>query len=270
MDRGLANWRHLLLGNNIIVDYQPKDNFLEEIGLPSCVFVNTTSALDYDHAILNAQRNNTDELQTIRSKYPLTNDNNHWTLNHRLIVMGNNDLKRGVITLYHNFPTTGHAEGRKTLLTINRDYWWPSMWQDVADFVKGCATCQSTKSRTTQPKPPLYPITTEPDALPFETITMDFITKLPESKGYDTILTITDQACLKAALFLPCKEEINVEGVAALYAQKVFPHFSIPRKVISDRDTCFTARFTRELCWMLQIQQNISSAYHPQMDGQSE
>ena len=144
------------------------------------------------------------------------------------------------------------------------------MQQDVADFIKGCATCQSTKSRTTQPKPPLYPITTEPDTLPFETIAMDFITKLPKSEGHDMILTITDQACLKATLFLPCKEQIDAEGVAALYAQKVFPHFGIPQKVISNRDTRFMARFTKELCWILQIQQNISTTYHPQTDGQSE
>ena len=102
------------------------------------------------------------------------------------------------------------------------------MRQDVTDFVKGCAVCQSTKPRMTQPKPPLYPITTEPGTLPFETIALDFITKLPESEGNDTILTITDQACSKAALFLPCKETIDAKGVAALYAQKVFPHYGIP------------------------------------------
>ena len=65
---------------------------------------------------------------------------------------------------------------------------------------------------------------------------MDFITKLPSSKEYDTILTITDQVCSKAALFLPCKEQIDTEGVAALYAQRVFPHFGIPQKVITDKD----------------------------------
>ena len=144
------------------------------------------------------------------------------------------------------------------------------MRQDVSNFVKGCATCQSTKPRTNQPKPPLYPITIEPKALPFETIALDFITKLPESEGNDTILTITDQACSKATFFIPCKEAIDAEGVANLYAQKVFPYYGVPKKVISDRDTRFTAKFTKELCRMLQIQQNISSAYHPQTDGQSE
>ncbi len=66
------------------------------------------------------------------------------------------------------------------------------MRQDIVDFIKGCATCQSTKPRTTQPKPPLYPITAEPDTLPFETIAMDFIIKLPKSEGHDMILIITD------------------------------------------------------------------------------
>src|SRR6266576_6202748 len=144
------------------------------------------------------------------------------------------------------------------------------MQQDIADFVKGCATCQSTKPRTNQPKPPLYPITTTLNALSFKTSVMDFNTKMPKSEEHNTILTITDQACFKATLFLSCKEQINAEGVVALYTQRVFSHFGIPRKVISNRDTCFTARFTKELCQILQIQQNINNIYHPQTDGQSE
>jgi hypothetical protein len=184
--------------------------------------------------------------------------------------VGNNDLKKGIITLYHKLPTAGHAEGYKTLFSIGKDYWWPIMHKDIKEFIKGCATCQATKPRTTQPKPPLYPISSEVKTLPFETITMDFITKLPTSKGNDTILTITNKGCLKATLFLPCQEQINMEGVSKLYADRVFPHFGIPKKVITDRDTRFTAKFTRELCQILQIKQNISSAYHPQTDGQSE
>jgi hypothetical protein len=99
---------------------------------------------------------------------------------------------------------------------------------------------------------------------------MDFITKLPISKGNDTILTITNQGCSKATLFLPCQEKIDAEGIAKLYADRVFPHFGIPKKVITNRNTRFTAKFTNELCQILQIQQNISSAYHSQTDGQSE
>src|SRR5487761_1339764 len=50
----------------------------------------------------------------------------------------------------------------------------------------------------------------------------------------------------------------------------IFPHYVIPKKVITDRDTCFTSNFFRELCCILGVKQNISTAYHPQTDGQSE
>ena len=68
--------------------------------------------------------------------------------------------------------------------------------------------------------------------------------KLPDSNGNDSILTIVDHDCSKATIFLPCKETIDTLGVATLYATQVFPHYGIPKKVISDRDPRFTAEFT--------------------------
>jgi len=126
------------------------------------------------------------------------------------------------------------------------------------------------KVNTHLTKPPLYPITAVPDSLPFQTIALDFITKLLESLGHNTILTITDHDCSKASIFIPCKEAIDSEGVAKLYIQHVVPHYGLPKKIISDRDTRFTSNFTKELCCILGIKQNISTAYHPQTDGQSE
>ena len=68
---------------------------------------------------------------------------------------------------------------------------------------------------THKTRPPLYPIKPQ-NTSPFETIALDFITKLPESRGFDTILTITDHDCSKAVLFIPCREEIDGPGVALL------------------------------------------------------
>jgi transposase InsO family protein len=99
---------------------------------------------------------------------------------------------------------------------------------------------------------------------------MDFIVKLPTSKGYDLILTITDHDCTKAVILLPCKETIDAPGVAALFKEQVFPFVGIPKKVITDRDTHFTSSFFKELCRQLGIEQAMASAYHPQTDGQSE
>jgi hypothetical protein len=99
---------------------------------------------------------------------------------------------------------------------------------------------------------------------------MDLITQLPKSDGSDAILTIVDQGCTRAAIFLPCSTTITGEGVAQLYLENVYQWFRLPEKVISDRDPRFTSYFAKALCEKLQIQQNISSAFHPQMDGLSE
>jgi hypothetical protein len=77
-------------------------------------------------------------------------------------------------------------------------------------------------------KTPICPITAEHPHTLFGTIAMDFITKLPISKGYDTILTITNHDCSKAILLFPCKETITAEEVAKLYAVHIFPHYGIP------------------------------------------
>jgi hypothetical protein len=136
--------------------------------------------------------------------------------------------------------------------------------------MQGCETCQSSKAGTTRPKPPPAPISTSEWQNPFQTISIDLITDLPKSRGYDSILTIVDHGCSKVAIFLPCCKTIDTAGVAGLYAKRVFPFFSIPRRVISDRDLRFTARFTKEFCGILKIDQNLSTAYHPQTNGQSE
>ena len=144
------------------------------------------------------------------------------------------------------------------------------MKDEVEDYVKGCATCQSTKPHTNIPKAPLNPITITPDAMPFDVINIDFITKLPPSDGFDSIMTIVDHDCTKAAIFIPCKEQMDALGTAELYARHVFPHYGLPKRIISDRDVRFTSTFTKELCTILGIKQNLSSAYHPQTDGLAE
>ena len=84
---------------------------------------------------------------------------------------------------------------------------WPNMKQDIEQYVKGCAACQANKANTRPLKPAMMLITPQ-HHLPFQTVAMDFITKLPQSGKYDTILTITDHDCSKAAIFIPCQETI--------------------------------------------------------------
>jgi hypothetical protein len=158
-----------------------------------------------------------------------------------------------------------HAEKEKE--KHNR---WPDIKKFVMQYIKGCPKCQETKANTTKSKIPTYPIMTKPNAQLFETIAWDLIINLPPSNGYDSILTIMDHDCTKAAIFLPCNKNIDSEGITTLYTTHIFPHFEIPRRITSDRDPCFTSKFSRELCALLSINQNISTVYHPQTDRQSE
>ena len=185
------------------------------------------------------------------------------------VVSGGNDLKRGVIHFYHETPSAGHPGIGNTYELMKRDFWWPNMKQDAKQYVKGCVACQANKINTHPLKPTIFPIAPV-NGLPFQTIAMDFITKLPKSGKYDTILTITDHDCSKAAIFIPCQETITAEGVATLYIRHVYPRYGILAKVITDRDTRFTSKFAKGLCESLHIKQNVSTVYHPQTDGQSE
>jgi len=99
----------------------------------------------------------------------------------------------------------------------------------VESYVKGCATCQSTKPCTNVPKAPLNPITVTPNAVPFDVINIDFITKLPPLKGFDSIMTIVDHDCMKAAIFIPCKEQMDTLGTMELYAKHIFLHYGLPK-----------------------------------------
>ena len=180
------------------------------------------------------------------------------------------DKRRKIIQAYHDLPAYGHPGISRTGHLISKYYWWPTMGKEIYEYVKGGAQCQQNKANTQSKKAPLNPIIPIEKALPFQTIAMDFIVKLPLLEGYDSILTITDHDCTKMILAIPCQETINAEGVANLYLRQVFPRFGLPSKVISDRDPRFVSRFMKEICRLLGITQNISTAYHPHTDGQSE
>ena len=178
--------------------------------------------------------------------------------------------RQHIISQYHNPPAMGHPGISQTTQLLQQHLWWPKMASEVEQYIKGCTECQRHKTNTQGRKAPLSPIFPQPNTHPFSTIAMDFIVKLPRSQGYDLILTITNQGCTKMAIFLPCNETIDAEGVAQIYFNHVFPHFGVPSKIIMDRDPRFTLQFMRELCTQLHIEQNTSTAYHPRTDGQSE
>ena len=94
--------------------------------------------------------------------YQLHQENNTWWKEDALVVAGDNNLKRGVISAFHDPPYRGHPGIGNTVVLLKQSYWWPNMKKDVEEYVKGCATCQANKINTHHQKPHLYPITTDP------------------------------------------------------------------------------------------------------------
>jgi Integrase zinc binding domain len=148
--------------------------------------------------------------------------------------VGNDNLKRGVLHRFHDHIAAGHPGITKTLATTGLHYWWPGMKDFITQYIKGCATCQMTKINTHLSKPALFPITTDPTALPFQVIALDFVTDLPLSQGYDSILTVTDHDCSKASFLIPCNKTITAEETAELYACTIVPHYRLLTQIISD------------------------------------
>jgi hypothetical protein len=164
-----------------------------------------------------------------------------------------NELRRGVITLFHDSLTAGHPRISKTLQLLQQYYWWPNQKHYIMEYIKSCTTCQMTKVNIHPTYPLLYPITPAENARPFKMIAMDFITKLLPSRGFDTILTITNMDYSKASIFIPCNKTIDSEGVMQLYLNYVLPHYGIPKKIILDHNPHFTSHFGQALCQTLDI-----------------
>ena len=189
------------------------------------------------------------------------------TIEGRTMVPNVKEIRRAILQNNHNLPTTSHLGRDETLRRIQEHYWWPGIKDWVAEYIKGCTTCQQSKILTHKKHVPLYHIPTEENMPPFQVIAMDLITGLPAQRGLDAILTIVDHGCSRAALFLPCSIHISGAGIAQLYLNHVYPWYGLPRKIISDQDPRFTSHFRKALTKCLGIQQNLSTTGHHQMDG---
>ena len=174
-------------------------------------------------------------------------------------------LREKIMQEYHD--AQGHPDARRTQSAIMRTFWWPKMAQNIKRHCNKCATCKRIKSRTSKPLGKLDPL---PKATrPWDTMSMDFITGLPIVEGYDAIATFVD-TFTKQSHFIPCSSKINAEQFARLYFENVFRHHGLSRCIISDRDPLFTSSFWKTLMQQLKTRLNMSSAYHPQTDGQTE
>ncbi|GJR52386.1 putative reverse transcriptase domain-containing protein [Tanacetum coccineum] len=161
-----------------------------------------------------------------------------------------------------------HPDSDKMYQDLKQLYWWPNIKADIATYVSKCLTCSKVKAEhqtpsglLVQPKIPEWK---------WEKITMDFVTKLPKTaNGYDTIWVIIDHLT-KSAHFLPMRETDPVDKLMKLYMKEVVTRHGVPISIISDRNGRFTSLFWKALHKALGTRLDMSMAYHPETNGQSE
>lgn len=185
----------------------------------------------------------------------------------RIAVPDNVDIKRGILSACHDGTTAGHFGVFKTCELVSRSYHWPGLRQFVKKFVISCDTCQRNKTVRHKPYGLLQPLPV-PET-PWSSISMDFIVQLPPSNGYTAILVVVDRMT-KMSHFIPTTDDIDAAGTVNLLMCRVFSLHGLPDDIVSDRGATFTAQFTREFMLALKIKQNLSTAFHPQTDGQTE
>jgi len=154
----------------------------------------------------------------------------------------------------------------KTIELIRRNFWWPKMKERIVDFVRSCPECQQNKVSRHQPYRLSSPL--ELPYAPWQSITMDFITKLPLSEGYNQLWVIIDPFT-KMGHFIPLQEKTAAD-LAVTFAREVWKHHGLPTDIVADRDSRFTSEVWKEFLRLSGIRPRMSTAFHPQTDGPTE
>ncbi|CBF71484.1 uncharacterized protein ANIA_10846 [Aspergillus nidulans FGSC A4] len=181
-------------------------------------------------------------------------------------VPGSEQLRTNIIQAAHDSMLTGHPGREQTYMLVSREYFWPNMSQDIRRFVRNCDVCGRTKSWRDQRKGLLKPLPV-PDR-PWQEVSMDFITDLPESEGCTNIMVITDR--LTKGVILEGMSEIDSESVAWALVRVLISKHGIPKAITSDRGSQFTSNTWARICTLTGINRRLSTAHHPQTDGSTE
>ncbi|KAJ9519333.1 hypothetical protein QJQ45_023132 [Haematococcus lacustris] len=187
----------------------------------------------------------------------------------RVVVPDDVALQKRVIYTMHDTRSAGHLGMTKTLEQVTRWFTWPGVSENVKSYVRSCHSCQVNRSSAKKPAGLLQPLPI-PER-PWDSVSMDLIVKLPASgpNKYDSILVFVDRLT-KMVHLVKTWESMTATQYAKLFLEHVFRLHGMPRSVVSDRGPQFHNKFWAEVTKLLQVQVNLSSAYHPETDGQTE
>ncbi|MBW0560363.1 hypothetical protein O181_100078 [Austropuccinia psidii MF-1] len=165
----------------------------------------------------------------------------------------------------HDSPLAGHPGQEKTLKLFKRDFHWPGMTQFIKDYVSSCQQCSRDKNIHHKKfgllKPPPIPNG------PLICLSMDFITQMPLSTSFDSILFLVDRFS-KMPVFIPTMSSLTSLDFAHLFIKNIFSKCGLPSSIVSDRGSLFVSSFFTTLCQQIKISRDLSTSYHPETDGQ--
>ena len=185
----------------------------------------------------------------------------------RVVVPLDSELRLRILFEYHDSPMGGHLGREKTFLAVSRDFYWSHQYNYVRKYVRSCDTCQRVKpSLTTQA--PLRSLPIPLDC--WRSISMDFIFGLPPDRNGRTGILVFVDRFSKMVHLIPVHSTIDAVETARLFVAHIFRLHGMPTEVVSDRDPRFTSKFWRAVFLLVGTKLSMSTAAHPQTDGQTE
>lgn len=182
--------------------------------------------------------------------------------------MGNaTRVQQQILHALHAGAVDGHSGFEVTYHRVKRLFAWPHLKQSVKEYVAQCTICQQAKIERVASSGLLSPLPIPEGS--WQVIAMDFVEGLPRSNSFNCILVVVDRFT-KYAHFIPLSHPYTALQVAVAFMNNVFKLHGLPRAIVSDRDKIFTSNLWRELFKLMGTELQMSSAYHPQTDGQTE
>jgi hypothetical protein len=266
-------WLHKFIGYDFTIEYkQGKDNVAADALSRVCVMAWSTAEVTLLDELRNGIKKD-NALQGILNNIATGQEQKFMQkegliyYKSIIVVPEDTQLKTKILLEFHSSPIGGHAGITRTLARVSAQFFWPNMKQDVKEFVQKCLICQQAKHDTRAPAGLLQPLPI-PEQV-WEDVAMDFITGLPPSHGYTVIMVVIDRLT-KYSHYSPLKVDYNSKTVAEAFMKTIVKLHGVPKSIISDRDKVFMSKFWKDLFQLQGTTLAMSSAYHPQTDGQSE